>query len=144
MPTSPTIYDKSNSTWIPIALQEERSPSRNSDHSCLRKWCGASSGGSNPCIQEATRINQHLQETQHAHDAIMFFSGLTTNFKLLCIGKRRRRRYCGVSRYCRMRTRKRAPLSTSSPLFSTEELLSKTTTSSMRKTVAARAICPAS
>ena len=24
MPTSPTIYDKSNSTWIPIALQEER------------------------------------------------------------------------------------------------------------------------
>jgi hypothetical protein len=31
------------------------SPSRNTDHSCLCTWCGASSGGSSPCIRTVTR-----------------------------------------------------------------------------------------
>lgn len=110
--------------------RRDTSPSRNSDHSCLRTWCGASSGGSNPCIPKAAQLSQQPLEIPTYQAITAFLKILTTYLKFLCIGKRRRRRYCGVSRYSSMRTRNRAPLSSSSsppPLFSAGGLLSKTT-----------------
>lgn len=99
-------------------LEEEASPEpkNKGSHRKIFKW-----------KNRLSSINKYLCQYQ---------SVLTTNFKLLCIGKRRRRKYCGVSKYRSIIVRNSAPLSLSSPSCpvlttvstSDDALLSNTTT----------------
>lgn len=93
---------------------------------------GHQGGATNP-VKEISKLINHNKNSYCSLLSLnaQYLGNLTTNLKLLCFGNRAFLKYCGVSRYRKIRIRKAAPLSFSSELASGESdspLLSNTTT----------------